>query len=429
MRREFGFKVTPKGVSGSLPLPTVVLIPYLLLALASLVPALAIPDAGAAGGYYFWSLMNGVIYLGVAVIVVVLHERENPRRAKTPRTFGLISPKAVSIGTTLTALLGAMALHGPQAINVVFPAASAAKVHGAAPVRRGPLELGVTTTALAENTVIPWTPRQLRQVVRFEHDAGAHVAIVMWYVDWAHHNLLLSQLKAVAAHGSIPEISWEPWDATLGSPQPSYSLAGIARGEHDDSVREIAATIRAFGRPVLLRFAQEMNGHWYPWSAPGGSGFPTPSDFVAAWRHLHDVFAEAGARNVRWVWSPVTGRVTRRLYPGDRYVDVVGVSGYNGGSLLRWGGGWRSFTTVFSPTLAELRRIAPGKPIQISEVASAETGGSKGAWITGMWRALEEMPFVTSLVWFNDVKQANWPIESSRAAASAFRAGARKLTR
>jgi hypothetical protein len=395
----------------------------------SLLPALVIDNAGAAGGYYFWSLMDGVLYLGVAVAVIALHRRENPRPARGPVLSHLIRPKAAAIGATFAAVMGAMALHGVQAINVVFPASSSAHVGSGALRRphRGPLELGVTTQALADNAVIAWTPDELNQVLRFERDARVHAGIVMWYVDWVHDNLELSQLRAVAALGSTPEIAWEPWDATLGNPQPLYSLASIAQGGHDTFIKAVAHVFRAFGKPVLLRFAQEMNGHWYPWSAIGGNGFPAPISFVAAWRHVHDVFAAAGADNVRWVWSPVTGVVSPRLYPGNRYVDVLGVSGFNGGPMLHWGGGWRSFRAVFSPTIATLRRIAPRKPLQISEVASAEIGGSKPAWITGMFRAVQTMPFVSSLVWFNDVKQADWPIESSPAATAAFAGGARTV--
>jgi cellulose synthase (UDP-forming) len=423
---EFNFKVTPKGQAGTRPLPTRVLIPYLAIAVISLLPALVIRHAGAAGGYYFWSLMNGAIYLAVAVVVVLLHRRENPATTRRSWAALLARPKAVTIGATLSALLGATAMHGAQAISVVFPAAASAHSLERLP-HRGPLELGVTTEALADNTVIPWNADELDQVARFEHDARAHAGIVMWYVDWAHSNITLGQLETVAALGSTPEITWEPWDATLGNPQPQYSLASIIDGSHDALIRSVATTLREFGRPVLLRFAQEMNGTWYPWTATGKHGFSPPSEYVAAWRHVHDIFAAVGATNVLWVWAPVTGYFSPRLYPGNRYVDVLGVSGFNGGSILRWAGGWRSFPQIFSSTLRALRRLAPGKPIQISEVASADAGGSKAAWIRQMFSTLEGMPYVTSLVWFNDVKQADWPIESSPGAVAAFAAGARQL--
>jgi hypothetical protein len=83
--REDGFKVTPKHSGGDRPLPTRVLMPYLLLSAASILPALLVKDDGAARGYYFWALLNGAIYLLVAVALVVLHIAEN--RSHTERSM------------------------------------------------------------------------------------------------------------------------------------------------------------------------------------------------------------------------------------------------------------------------------------------------------------------------------------------------------
>ena len=91
--------------------------------------------------------------------------------------------------------------------------------------------------------------------------------------------------------------------------------------------------------PLLLRFAHEMNADWYPWdgvraSAPGTHD--GPARYVAAWRHVHAVFAAAGATNVRWVWSPNHRSIpaaawndAARYYPGDDVVDWIGVDGYD----------------------------------------------------------------------------------------------------
>jgi hypothetical protein len=107
-------------------------------------------------------------------------------------------------------------------------------------------------------------------------------------------------------------------------------------------------------------------------------------------------------------------------------VDIVGVSAFNGGSHLKWGG-WRSFARIFNPTARSLAAIAPGKPVQISEVASAEGGGSKAAWISAMFNDLRAHPEVTSMLWYDLRKQADWPVSSDPAAARAFAAGVHAL--
>jgi len=96
---------------------------------------------------------------------------------------------------------------------------------------------------------------------------------------------------------------------------------------------------------------------------------------------------------------------------------------FNGGTALNWGG-WRSFARIFDTSARVLRQIAPHKPIQISEVASAERGGNKAAWITNMFTDLRRHPQVKSLIWYDLRKQTDWPITSSRRAALAFAARA-----
>jgi len=251
----------------------------------------------------------------------------------------------------------------------------------------------------------------------------------MWFADWKHAPLELSQLRAVATRGSVPEISWEPW-AYDKNPhtQRQYTLGSIIHGHHDTYIHAWARGLRSYGGPVLLRFAQEMNGNWYPWSEAVNGNHR--GEFVRAWRHVHHIFASEHVTNVKWVWSPVAGTlvIRRSQYPGDAYVDVLGLSTFNGGTALHWGG-WRSFASLFDTSARVLRQIAPDKPIQISEVASAERGGNKAAWITGMFTDLRRHPDVKSLIWYDLRKQTDWPITSSRRAALAFAAGVRTTRR
>jgi cellulose synthase (UDP-forming) len=422
--REFSFKVTPKGTrSGVAPVPMRVVSPYLGLAAISALPSLLGLDAGAAHGYYTLATVNVALYTTAAAAIIGLHVYEHPRRLR----WGALRNCLAKV--TLVAASGAISAcsaiapglpvrFGDHRATAAVPAAPVPRVHPS-------LVLGVTTDALAKNSTTPWAVADLVQVNAFEQAVQAHVGIVMWYADWSHAQPSLAQLRSVAARGSIPEISWEPWDYS-GSPthQPRYTLGSIIAGRHDAYIRRWAIALRRFGSRVYLRLAQEANGNWYPWSeAVNGN---RAGQFAAAWRHVHRIFTKLGADNVRWVWSPAAGttRLDAGLYPGSRYVDVVGVSVFNGGSRLKWGG-WRSFARIFNPTARTLARIAPDKPIQISEVASAEAGGSKAAWISSMFADLRTFPAVTSLVWYDVRKQADWPVTSDRGAARAFRAGAR----
>jgi beta-mannanase len=329
--------------------------------------------------------------------------------------------------TTLLVLVGTLALFAyQQGLFGRAHSASAAPAVPAKAARAGALELGVTTGPLARNWWAPWTSSDLSTVTSFERDAGKHAAIVMWYADWAHNaSPSVAQLNLIARRGSVPEITWEPWDASKGLyvSQPAYRLTNITAGRFDRYIWTWARTLAKWKHPVLLRFAQEMDGNWFPWDEYGNGN--RPGQFVPAWRHVWHIFQLAGATNVRWVWSPAFAN-SAETFPGKGYVDVLATTCQNGDKQL-FARGWESFAKDCGPTITRLHAIAPGLPIQLAETGSAEAGGSKAAWIRGMFSYLARHSDVKSVVWFNLVKGVDWRIESSAAAQRAFAAGARAI--
>ena len=422
--REDGFKVTPKGAAGERPLPLRVILPYLVLAAVSILPVLLVANPGPARGYYFWALLNGATYLLVSIAVVALHIAENRAHADRRSMLRLAGARAAAISGIGGVLAFGALLHGGEGIDgltwpgqtpayataFLFPRTAGASV-----------DVGVTTLPLANNATKLWTAADLSTVNAFERDSDKHASVVMWYADWQHSAPSLTQLRMIGQRGSVPEITWEPWDSTKGlhEPQPRYALRNIVDGKFDAYIRNWAKTLAAYGKPVRLRFAQEMNGDWYPWGA--GTNGNTPAQFVQAWRHVHDIFATAGAKNVQWVWSPVSG-APKQYFPGVQYVNRLGVTCLNGGTAA-FNQGWRSFAAICEPSIQQLHALAPGLPIDLSEVGSAEAGGSKAAWISGMFAYLVHEPEVKSLIWFDLNKQTNFPIQSSAAAERAFRQG------
>ena len=109
----------------------------------------------------------------------------------------------------------------------------------------------------------------------------------------------------------------------------------MIEGHHDAYIREFAEAAKAWGHPFFLRFNWEMNGNWFPWSE--GVNGNQPGEYVAAWRHVHDIFTQVGATNATWVWCPNVDPASKlhdlaSLYPGDAYVDWTGLDGYNWGT-------------------------------------------------------------------------------------------------
>ena len=135
--------------------------------------------------------------------------------------------------------------------------------------------------------------------------------------------------------------------------QPDFQLGDLIAGTYDAYIREFAEEARDWGHPFFLRFNWEMNGDWFPWCE--GVHGNAPGEYVAAWRHVHDIFTAVGATNATWVWCPYADTEKRlradlrSLYPGDAYVDWTCLDGYNWGQNPVNPRPWRSFTEIFDP--------------------------------------------------------------------------------
>ncbi len=262
--------------------------------------------------------------------------------------------------------------------------------------------------------------------------AGVRPRVVLFPQPWRQGRPDTALLDRVEARGALPMIGWEPWDdrapsRAAGHPadQPAHALSRLVSGADDELVRTWARTLRDWRHPVAIRFAHEMNGNWYPWAEQANGN--RPGDYVAAWRHVHDLFTAEGARNVLWVWSPNIGypgsTPLRELWPGDGYVDWLGLVGYDASPTP---GPAPTFDRVFGPTLAELRALAP-LPVVITETAGTEASGHKPEWERQFFAGLRAHPEVIGFVWFQVVKEADWRYTSSPGALAAFREGVAAL--
>lgn len=113
-----------------------------------------------------------------------------------------------------------------------------------------------------------------------------------------------------------------------GEPKPG-ALRQIAKGRYDAEIDHLAKFLRATGKIALLRIGYEFEGAW-------NKPYADHAAYVAAWRHIVTRMRTAGAERVQFVWqgsaSPVDDVIDGRRddivrwYPGDSYVDWVGIS-------------------------------------------------------------------------------------------------------
>ncbi len=259
----------------------------------------------------------------------------------------------------------------------------------------------------------------------YRQDVGLAPAVVQWYSDWAHADFYAPNAEAITQRGAVPLLSWEPDDYTMqGQPMPRYAPRRIIEGDHDTYIRAFARQVRAWGKPLYLRFAWEMNGNWYAWGVNSVSNPQnTSADYVAMWRHVHGLFAAEGVTNVRWVWCPNVDNgdtaSIASLYPGDAYVDYVGLDGYNWGTLQNQ---WRTFSQVFAASYAQVTTLTD-KPMMINEVGSHEAPGDKARWITSAFLAElpAQFPRVRVVIWYQENRETDWRYNSSPATFAAFR--------
>lgn len=217
--------------------------------------------------------------------------------------------------------------------------------------------------------------------------------------------------------------------ATLSYVPPASTLMVSWRGPHytdvngggsDRLISAAAHRLASRRKPTLLRWGWDMNRDFYPWGGP--SNGRNTGGYIAAYRRIRRIFDDAGADNVSWVWSPNWNSHPAdawnqypNYYPGDEYVDWVGVSGY-------------ATTQTPGDMFDELYdTYAPRKPVMITEVACADLGGTtKPDWITSFAGWVRKRPAVGAAVWFDtDTHPGSaekWRIDSTAASLRAYRA-------
>ncbi|ADC49280.1 hypothetical protein BpOF4_06090 [Alkalihalophilus pseudofirmus OF4] len=140
---------------------------------------------------------------------------------------------------------------------------------------------------------------------------------------------------------------------------------GLNQVKDDAYLRKFARDAKAAGVPIFLRYASEMNGGWVPWNG-------NPDLYKEKFRTVAKVMKEE-APNVAMVWAPsaTPEAYIDQYYPGDAYVDWVGINLY---SVPYLNGDPNRPTDQLNP-LDKVEPIyntyANRKPIMIAETASS----------------------------------------------------------
>ena len=266
-------------------------------------------------------------------------------------------------------------------------------------------------------------PQNMAFITSFEKMFNKKPSMIMWYSDYSL-DFPLDGCKSVYAYGAVPQIVWEPW---IWGDEGKIKLDNIINGEWDGYIEKWAKDAAAFKKTVFVRWGHEFNTEKYPWGI--GNNNKSPEKYIKAYRHVHDIFTKAGANNIKWVWclnnypSPnASWNSWDQAYPGDAYVDWIGIDGYNWGTTQSWSG-WQSFTNMFRDQVREVSKDHPAKPIMIAEFGSAEEGGNKAQWVKDIPSALKiGMKQVKAIILFDLKKECDWRTTSCQNTEDAYKA-------
>lgn len=183
----------------------------------------------------------------------------------------------------------------------------------------------------------------------------------------------------------------------------------ILDGKYDNEIRTLANEIKEFENPVLFRLNNEMNSDWTSYC--GIIGLSDPEIYKGVWRRIYNIFEEENVTNCIWIFNPNDNNYPPSdwnnfiaYYPGDEYVQMIGVTGYNTGTYYaeKYGEKWRTFKEIYDGIDSKYLKYFSDFPWIITEFASSSYGGDKAEWITDMFDDIRNHKNIKAAVWFSE---------------------------
>lgn len=287
--------------------------------------------------------------------------------------------------------------------------------HGAFP-DMGPTEDVVTT----------------QRIMEFNSLAGKPPAWVYFSNNWFEGIKFPGEaVETISGTGAMPFIRMMPRsDFIEGKQDPVYTLQNIIDGVYDEELKQYARDARDSSVPIMIEFGTEVNGDWFSWGGAingggvtNGYGDPAypdgPERFRDAYRRIIDIFRGEQANNVTWAFHMNGGsspeaewNKMNNYYPGDSYIDWIGVSIY-GGQVP--GEKWEDFSSQIERAYNEISGVSAVKPIAVFEFGVIEdpSAGSKAGWIGDALEVLEsgKYPRIKALSYWH----SSWTNDDGRA--------------
>lgn len=223
-------------------------------------------------------------------------------------------------------------------------------------------------------------------------------------------------------------------------PSGNDRLKAIINGTYDEQLIEFRDFVDKNEKMIQVRPLHEFNGDWYPWGIYYGDYNVSENTklFKQAWIHIHNIL-DSPYIELQLNYNSKNGRAKidsfESFYPGDEYVDVIGISSFNRAYLTQNHLYWEEFVDRFDNPYNQIINFT-NKSIAISEMSTTSygTGNSKPNWIYNTMYAIRyNYTQVKQISWFlvnvenhgrteKDPRIRNWDL-NTRADADAFNAG------
>jgi len=215
--------------------------------------------------------------------------------------------------------------------------------------------------------------------------------------------------SSIGSKGKTLVIFWEP----------SFGYDQIINGSKDKYIEQFAKDAKSYGYPIILAPFDEMNLNEEAWGY--GINKNTSQKFKTVWIHIHNIFTTNEASNIKFAITfnnestpNINGNKMNDYYPGDNYVDYIGIDGFN------FANNRQTFSQIFDNAITEASTL--GKPMYILSTASEEVA-DKATWITdGLGTTIYKYPNILGWVWFNKEVNSTWRVDSDNASLKAFKA-------
>lgn len=204
--------------------------------------------------------------------------------------------------------------------------------------------------------------------------------------------------------GRILLITVEPWS---WSPKWRFSsqelLSSILNGQRDDNMAAVCSMAATLKSPVIIRWGQEMDeaDSQFSWSHWRGK------DFITAYQRMVTV-CRTHLKTAKYMWSPKGNEGLETFYPGDEFVDIVGLSVFG---LQKYDHDTAGRDQTFSQRLAPgYNRVKGyGKPIIVAELGYEGDQSYVRNWAQDVATPHAEFPHLAAVIYFNDREINPWP--------------------